>query len=164
MKKYSVIPQKGEMAYRQPTFFVAISSEDSNLEYLAHSDRYDLIVATHTVTTIRMVDNNAPTVDRLVTKFTICSTTSVVVNKWRKNYTRMGWRCPESPAKRKGHYTLYGLRDFKPNRKDVVRYEEVWRTSINSYQDVADLANYFGDRLPPKFYETYKGILVCSDA
>lgn len=32
--------------------------------------------------------------------------------------------------------------------------------SQQSFREVADAANYFGDRLPPEFYSHYKGILI----
>lgn len=152
MKKYTTIAQKGEMAYGQPTYPVAISSTEDK--------ENELTVRIRRITTTVQVDDEEPKTRVQYRSFTIRSGKTTVVNKWRKAFTKSGWKCPEPPAIHKGDYTLYGTRWFDVHRKDTVRIEWYWVAQANCYQDVEDLANYFGDRLPKAFYERYANILV----
>ena len=153
MKKYTTIAQKGEMAYGQPTYPVAISAND----LVEHGE---LLVRTKRITTTVQVDDEEPKTSVRYSTFTIGSIKVTIVNKWRKAFTQMGFRCPEPPSVRKGHYLLYGSLRTKIDRRTLVSESRLWAARVNCYQDVADLATYFGDRLPQAFYDKYASILV----
>lgn len=147
---WTTVKQKGEMGYGQPRFMVPIRPEDQvangfltirvdTLRYVAY--RNDTIV--HDTTQSERVGFRVVWFAKTVGN---CRRSK----KYAANheYIQADWCSPPD----------------KPRTSVPKSWREPWRRFAqvhpSTFFDVAEAANYFGDRLPEEFYKAYEKILV----
>jgi hypothetical protein len=137
MKLFEPIKQRGEMSYNQPTWYIPVSFDEVKERF------------------------NKPEND-VIKKFLLSITKQEITYKnfrtgsirsniyEHKHYCNLAYK-KDKEYKRIFHY----LEDDKLDESLEI-YAEI---HPHCYRHVAEMANYFGDRLPQEFYDTYQDII-----
>jgi len=157
--KYKALPQNGELYYGQPTFLVQLTKEEIKRVDMTGK----LIIKT---TTYRHTDTNLDTEE--VKEWTTTENRRVytfIGQEVDKKYYR---KLKEAQIQMMARGGMLLVRTFLTHAQmlptyrlkpiplgDTTYYAEIW---CSSYSEATDVANYFDERLPQKFFDTYLGV------
>ena len=156
MKRWTTIKQDVEMAYSQPAYSVKLNAAEVEL---VNSDASNMLaIATRTIKTTMQVDDEEPSVSERIDQNMLYTYDVMVPDRWAKNLNLL---TPINTSAGKG--LLLSQYTYLPKLKRGTKIKDRFKIAmvrVGCLRDVADAANYFGDRLPPEFYEQYSMILI----
>lgn len=154
--KYATVKQGGEMAYGQPTWLVRLTDDALTPSESGYAHGQELVIATRVIKTTYQVDDEPPVVHTRTERNKLRTYELFVPCKWRKTFNYFA--AIDTP---KGKGFLFGpLHTMPRNMPKMLDSYKVAAVHPQCFRDVADAANYFGDRLPKDFYDRYADILV----
>lgn len=154
MKVYKAKTQTSEMNYQQPVY--CIRKLDSDV--LENDSSF--IIATSKITSTYQVDDAEAKTSTHYSKFMARTMKQYNLKKWRKKYEKLGFQKCISDST--GGPALLS-NSYEPAEDNVLETFLVLEFSCNTHIQVAQAANYFQDRLPARFYERYKDVLIVEE-